>query len=568
MTLDEVRQTYPQYHDMSDIDLAAALHAKFYSDVPVDKFVAAIGIKPEYNAAEGEGALQQGWEGFGSTLPRLARGVKQLAGGSRQEEERARVLEKDLMDTGAGKAGRILGEGAVAAPFVAGGIPAAAAVGAAMGLAEPRAGDESRALHTVGGAAGGAVGVVAGRALPAAYRTSKALLAPFFESGQKGIAARALARSVDDPAALAAQLRGATSDVPGVQPTTAEIAQQVGPARLEKSLRQRDTAFAEDLTARQEGNNAARVADLGTVAGTDAQMAAAKQQRETIGGLLYNAARGAPVRGDAQLAQLMNRPAMQEAIAQANKIVANGGGKATPGDFLHTVKMALDDAVQTGPQQGIGAASNRALQQTRQEFLNWIETRVPEYRTARMSYSQLSAPIDQMEAGREVLRRATANTTNRAGDAALQEGKLGGLFKNEPEVLDPLNPQQRATVERAAADLSRSSNAGRLAATGGSDTAQNLIGQNMLGESLGGLSPLLGRFANTAPGRAIGSVLQLPHRLLNTEAATREQLARLLMNPQEAAKALEGITPSERAQILAALLSGTGGSAGVALTAP
>jgi hypothetical protein len=43
-TIAEVRQQYPQYSDMSDADLAGALHAKYYSDIPKSDFDKKIGL--------------------------------------------------------------------------------------------------------------------------------------------------------------------------------------------------------------------------------------------------------------------------------------------------------------------------------------------------------------------------------------------------------------------------------------------------------------------------------------------------------------------------------------------
>jgi len=43
-TLAEVRAKYPQYNDMSDADLAGALHTKFYSDIPKEEFDKKIGF--------------------------------------------------------------------------------------------------------------------------------------------------------------------------------------------------------------------------------------------------------------------------------------------------------------------------------------------------------------------------------------------------------------------------------------------------------------------------------------------------------------------------------------------
>jgi len=45
-TIAEVRAKFPQYQDMSDTELAGALHAKFYPDMPADVFAEKIGLAP------------------------------------------------------------------------------------------------------------------------------------------------------------------------------------------------------------------------------------------------------------------------------------------------------------------------------------------------------------------------------------------------------------------------------------------------------------------------------------------------------------------------------------------
>lgn len=45
-TIADVRQQYPQYHDLSDQQLADALYKKFYSDMPREQFDAKLGIAP------------------------------------------------------------------------------------------------------------------------------------------------------------------------------------------------------------------------------------------------------------------------------------------------------------------------------------------------------------------------------------------------------------------------------------------------------------------------------------------------------------------------------------------
>ena len=61
-TLSDIRQQYPDYADMSDGDLASALHQKFYADMPRAQFDAAIGGFGSYvlQALADHGALDSG----------------------------------------------------------------------------------------------------------------------------------------------------------------------------------------------------------------------------------------------------------------------------------------------------------------------------------------------------------------------------------------------------------------------------------------------------------------------------------------------------------------------------
>jgi hypothetical protein len=47
ITIADVRAKYPQYHDMSDDQLAQGLHQKFYADMPYEQFSAKIGLGPK-----------------------------------------------------------------------------------------------------------------------------------------------------------------------------------------------------------------------------------------------------------------------------------------------------------------------------------------------------------------------------------------------------------------------------------------------------------------------------------------------------------------------------------------
>jgi hypothetical protein len=94
ITIDQIRQKYPQYKDMPDADLANGLHQKFYSDMPFDQFSAKIGFKgappAATTAATDEprtalgvlgGALQKSVAGTGdNALSDSATGIARIPG--------------------------------------------------------------------------------------------------------------------------------------------------------------------------------------------------------------------------------------------------------------------------------------------------------------------------------------------------------------------------------------------------------------------------------------------------------------------------------------------------------
>ena len=78
-TIAEVRQQYPQYSDMSDDQLAGALHKKYYSDMPEDKFRQKIGLQPPKETIGGRIAGEA--LGAGEAALGVATGVPAALGG-------------------------------------------------------------------------------------------------------------------------------------------------------------------------------------------------------------------------------------------------------------------------------------------------------------------------------------------------------------------------------------------------------------------------------------------------------------------------------------------------------
>ncbi len=74
--LSEIRQQYPQYGDMSDKDLANAMHRKFYSDIPINDYYAKIGLKQQPNLAQ----ENEENKGFGGILSDIGEAISNVPG--------------------------------------------------------------------------------------------------------------------------------------------------------------------------------------------------------------------------------------------------------------------------------------------------------------------------------------------------------------------------------------------------------------------------------------------------------------------------------------------------------
>lgn len=186
-TIAEIRQQYPQYSDMSDMQLARALHAKNYSDMEFGTFARKIGMLDEpaaspvsdYRSVRESGTgpaltrpveYRTALEGAGKFFTDVGLGARQLIRSSpyhggqisgdpklTAEAQTKREVDAPLMETGAGRAG-FVGTGILSTvPAMA--IPGAnttagaAAIGGAYGALQPTVSGRERLINTGTGAA-------------------------------------------------------------------------------------------------------------------------------------------------------------------------------------------------------------------------------------------------------------------------------------------------------------------------------------------------------------------------------------------------------------------------------
>jgi hypothetical protein len=326
----------------------------------LDKFIVGAG-KAVSDTGQGLGQIGAGIMDY--LRPRKS-------GQSRTDEMRGEVaetrrLDAPIMDTGAGFAGNIGGNiamallpgGAMAGAgraisqvpnaarlgqaLMAGGrgimapssIPAAMGVGAAQGAIQPSTSTGETMMNAgLGGAAAGAV--------PLAIRgvqVGRSLLDPFSDAGQARIIGRGLntaAGTADDAKAAMKSLQAAAPLVPGSLPTAGQSAQNPGIAALERTAVATDPVASAEMARRLAAQNEARIGAVEGIAGTPAMRKSAEEARADAAQVAY---------GRSRASDAMRRDLAQEQAA--NQYEQGIGLSVGTGLPKQTLEQSLEGAI-------------------------------------------------------------------------------------------------------------------------------------------------------------------------------------------------------------------------------
>lgn len=576
MTLDEIRQQYPQYADMTDSQLMEGMRKKFYSDMPADEFASRMGAKqsaPAQQAApsqnSGDSILRQlgltaraGIEGL-TAIPYavadpVVKGINKLAGTNMPIPSEASSRNLTRMgfpepSTGMERFANIVAGGMVQ-PGALAGVPRGLAIatktpaiaemlpatmtnnlGTQIAAAGAGAGGSDLAKEAGFGPVGqGVAGLGAGLLAPAsvaamntagsaAVRGVSGLAAPLTEQGRRAIVARALQNAAQDKGAAADNIAMAPSYVPGVKPTTAELANDPGISSLYKAVRNQNTAPFADVEA---ANDAARQAGLARSFGnaTDLQMANAARNEATAP--LREAAFANGVKVD-------TRPI----INSANTILKGGAG-ARQGvqDAMNWVKSRLDG--ETDPQRiyairqdinDIIAGKMRdpekssyqlaagQLTAVRAVLDSQLEKAAPGFKNYLSQYADRSRPIDAMELGQDIAGKALNPMTERLSPASFAR-----QIANRKEEVGNMGAIGSDVLTRVNEDLKRSVAPSITTRVAGSDTLQNMVGNDLL-------KGISGHVGTGLTGRALSKAASFVYS--PAEARVKELLLESMINP-------------------------------------
>jgi hypothetical protein len=476
-----------------------------------------------YDPTEGMSGFEKGLAGVGKAFVDTGRGIGQRMGlVSPDQVAESRKYDAPLMKTGAGIAGNILGNVAMAAPtaFIPGvnTVTGGALVGAGLGAIQPTTRDESVIGNVLTGGATGA-------ALPAVVGGYRAFKAGAYDPlvGQKNIIRDALAKSAGVQA-----LPKLSAKTPGVKLSTGAATQNEGLAALEDALL---AQMPQGALARQaQSNRDALAGAVRGVAGGPDDMASALAKREEVAGALYDAARLKGVSAESlapeaqeNIARLASR-VPEEAYGKARELAKVSGtsmDNESSIQGLHWVKKALDSKISTAVKSGDNE-SVRAYIGLRDDLMESLGTISPEYAQGAKAFKELSQPINQMEIGGALSNRLIPATAGE-NPAALNYATYAKAMRDPDAVARNatgfsgakfdriMSPEQVSILRGVGEDVSALAEAGRRATGTNSATARRLAQGNMLRE----------HFAENAPGaaRALEIAGQIPGVNLLTKGA-------------------------------------------------
>jgi hypothetical protein len=231
--------------------------------------------------------------------------------------------------------------------------------------------------------------------------------------------------------------------------------------------------------------------------------------------------------------------------------------------ILHFTKMALDDQIgaATAAQNGNAA---RALIDTRDKLVSLLESKdfSPSYREARDTYAKMSQPINQMEIGQALYNKMVPALNDFGGTARSRAQAYADAVRNGDTTaakalgypgakMDQImTPAQMQAINGVAQDLSRRASTEDMMRGVGSNTAQNLAAQNIVGQIAGPLG------LPQSWGQAVmGGLLDVPYLgaglrmgMRPAENAVQADLASALLNPKTAAQLAKSARPKQLPQ--------------------
>lgn len=415
---------------------------------------------------------------------------------------------------------------------VAGKAGALAAEGGLMGLVSPvtEQGDYASQKGTqvaVGAAAAPALSLGVhglGAGAGAAQQLSRYLT----PTGRDMIANGRVARLLGEDALP--QLRGAQPGVTGFEPTPAQVLGTPEAVQAERALRNNGLtapAFAE----RESANNAALRDQVSRVAGTDADVAAAKSARKAATDPYYARLPGQRVDPASILSALESlnnsslgvRPNIKAAAGSLRNEIQSRLGP--DGKIGADVLSGLHENAGSHLGPMASAQEKAALGPLRNTIAETLDAAVPGYRDNLAAYARASQPITDMAAGRTLLGAIDSGGRDAGGNQAVSLTQVKSLLSKDDRAKFKMSPQARQQLEAIRDALQQRSITNNTVSASGPGTAADAMrgfSSSPVGQrSVSGLAGLLGASFGGLDG-GLASLLLLEGANAANNAVTRK----------------------------------------------
>lgn len=458
-------------------------------------------------------------------------------------------------------------------------LPRRLAGGAALGGlysgVQPVTPEESRSVNAFIGAGAGFGGELAGSALQAAARRIGTGL-----TRTERRAGQVLQREAADPSAIVAT----ESAVPGVRRTLGEATMDPGLMALENTVRAGNRAAFDPIDT---ANNAARVAQLERISGTDANLAAAEAARDASTEAIRNrafaeAARTASARQQQQALMVptanglgalrqrvgalasssAGRPSVQSAVRDVTRALDNAGDSL---GSLYNVRQYIGDLLggKAGADKSYAKAASRELLEIRELLDAELAARAPSFPEYLDAYRAASKPINRMQVGREVLQRGSAPVPDEAGMPRITPGAFSRVTNDldataakatqfkKAKASEILGAEDISAIKAIQDDMQRQFRRQSSAAAGSQTFERNEVGRRVALQGAARAIPLVREVAEFFEDRA--------------NERLKERLAYLIANPAEARRVLKTLDPASQGVVRKALGQLATGSSATAI---
>jgi hypothetical protein len=607
MTLEGLREKYPQYSDLSDDQLVSSFHKRFYSDIPLEQFQQKLGVKPpvvetpkpattpaggaldrllaqtkavgteaaQFAVGAGRGLAGTGeflanaaTQGLGvsdrtlgignETRPRAQQivqaGFNPLAESFKRTDQ---ILNPEGNFDVAGYAGEVLNPVGLKTAKVAGlgkGVIDRTLRGAAVGgiTGATQLGEDSIGM-------GAGIGAGLGGALAATSRfigRPVAEMIKYFSPGGAERMANKYTNEIVGPenmpkiiAEINEQLgrQGTGTFVPGYKKTVGEMVSHMPEASPLQALQAATAKGPRGISAqffqRADDQQGAIKQALRTVARTPEELDSAIASRGALATKEYGDA-ARKLKVDDELKSLLGDPYFQKIKKEALDMSVSSGQKDMT-SFLQNAKSLLS----TTAREAKDPKERMLVGNVERKLSDWLENANPDWAKARTNFRERSIPINQMQVGQQIEKKLLSPS-----DQMMPGGYLKAIADEtatiktatgqpRSEFGQVFTGQQKATLDEIGQLLE-----GKLASQKPLQ-ATRLSGDNIAEDAVIHLPQLLSR----PVAMANWAIKQITGAKGNLEARVDKVNAARMLDPAKFAAAMKTLPAGERRMIENAL---------------